>query len=105
MQEEMIETRASKKLRGIGEVDIYRLSGAQKETLQHLLSGCKKLAATELVRRHDNVLKIMAVEWGNKERLLPEKTKWYKERWEKRQLREEDRKKILWDWEHKMRTL
>ena len=48
----MIETGAWKKLRGIGEVDIYRLCGEQKETLQHLLSGSKKLATTEYIRRH-----------------------------------------------------
>lgn len=54
MQEQMIETRSWLKLRGIVEVDICRLCGEQKESLQHLLSGCKKLAATEYVRRHDN---------------------------------------------------
>ena len=53
MQEQMIETRAWKKLRGLGEIDICRLCGEQKETLQHLLSGFKKLAATEYVRRND----------------------------------------------------
>ena len=72
----MIETRAWMKLRGIGVVDICRMCGEQKESLQHLLSGCKKLAATEYIRRHDNALKIMAVEWGKKEGLLPEKTRW-----------------------------
>ena len=45
----MIETRAWKTLRGVGEVDICRLCGKQKETLQHLLSSSKKLAATEYV--------------------------------------------------------
>ena len=62
LQEQMTKTRAWKKLRGIGEVDICRLDGEQKETLQHLISGCKKLAATDYVRRHDNALKIMAAE-------------------------------------------
>ena len=46
----------------------------------------------------------MAVEWGKKEGLLLEKTRWYNKRWEKGHIREKDGKKILWDWEHKMRT-
>lgn len=33
------ETRGWKKLKGIGEVDIFRLCGEKKETLQHLSSG------------------------------------------------------------------
>ena len=31
--------------------------------MQHLLSGCKKLAGTEYLRRHDNTLKALAVKW------------------------------------------
>lgn len=53
MQVKMMETRARKKLRGLGKADICRVSGEQKETLQHLLSGSKKLVVTEYVRRHD----------------------------------------------------
>ena len=62
MQEQMIEIRAWKKLRRVAEVDVFRLWGEQKETLQHLLSGCKKLSATEYVRRNDSALKIVSVE-------------------------------------------
>ena len=66
----MVETRAWKKLRGMGETDVCRLCVEAKETtVQHLLSGCKKLAATEYLRRHDNALKILAVEWGKKKDL------------------------------------
>ena len=46
----------------------------------------------------------MEVEWGKKEGLLPEKTRWYNERQEKGHVIEKDGKKILWDWEHKMKT-
>ena len=64
MQEQMVETRAWKKLRGTGETDVCRLCGEANETVQHLLSRCKKLAATEYLRWHDNALKILAVERG-----------------------------------------
>ena len=104
MQEQMVETRVWKKIRGIGEVESCRLCGEQRETVHHLLSGCKIIAGTEYVRRHDNALKILAVEWGKKEGLISEKVLWYKEKWEKGQVIEKDGKKILWDWEHRMRT-
>ena len=104
MQEQMVENRVWKKIRGIGEVESCRLCGEQRETVQHLLSGCKIIAGTEYVRRHDNALKILAVEWGKKEGLISENVIWYKEKWEKGQVIEKDGKKILWDWEHRMRT-
>ena len=72
--------------------------------MQHLLSGCRKLAATEYVRRHDNALNIMVVKRAKKEGLLPEKTRWRHKRWEKGHLIEKDREKILWYCEHMMRT-
>ena len=53
MREQMIETRAWKNLRGIGEADICRLCGEEKETVQHLLSGFKKSAATEYMFTED----------------------------------------------------
>ena len=30
----------------------------------HLLSGCKKLAGTEYIKRHNNTLKVLAVKWA-----------------------------------------
>ena len=61
LQEQMIETKAWKKLRGLADEDKCRLCGAFRETVQHLLAGCKKLAGSEYVRRHDNALKVLAV--------------------------------------------
>ena len=61
--------------------DKCRLCGAFGETVQHLLAGCKKLARSEYVRRHDNALKVLAVHWANDNKLLPEGTKWYTETW------------------------
>lgn len=104
MLEQMVETKVWKKLRGNIENDSCRLCGDVRETVQHLLSGCKKIVATEYVRRHDNALKILAVEWGKKEGLLPKDAVWYKERWERGRVIEKNGKKILWDWEHRMRT-
>ena len=69
----MIETRAWKKIGGLIAEGMCRLCGEQRETMQHLLSGCKKLAGTEYRRRHDNTLKVLAAKWASESGLLPEK--------------------------------
>ncbi len=48
-------------MRGIMDLAGHRLCGAFRETVQHLLAGCKKLAGSEYVGRHDNALKVLAV--------------------------------------------
>lgn len=63
MQEQMVEMRA-----WISDSDSCRLCGEKKETVQQILAGCKKLAVIEYVRRHDNALKILAIEWGEERR-------------------------------------
>ena len=70
-----------------------------RKTVQHLLAGCKKLAGSEYVRRHDNALKVLAVHWAVDNKLLPEGTKWYTEIWEKGKVIENNGKKLYWDWE------
>ena len=84
--------------------DKCRLCGESRETVQHLLAGCKKIAGSEYVRRHDNALKVLAVQWAIDNGLLPEGTKWYTERWERGKVIENNGKKLFWDWEHRMRT-
>ena len=79
----MIETKAWKKLRGLADENKCRLCGAFRETVQHQLAGCKTLAGSEYVRRHDNALEVLAVHWVIDNKLLPEGTKWYTEICEK----------------------
>ena len=104
LQEQMIETRAWKKIRGLVECDKCRLCGEHRETVHHLLSGCKKLAGTEYVKRHNNTLKVLAVKWAVENGLLPEDTKWYTAKWESERVIVKDGKKLFWDWEHPVRT-
>ena len=76
----------------------------QKQTVQHLLAGYKKLASTEYFRRHNNALKVFAIRWAiNNGVLLPD-TKWWNEKWTKGRVIQRNGYKILWDWEHRMRT-
>ena len=76
LQEQMIETRAWKKIRGLVDNDKYRLCREHRETVQHLLPGCKELAGSEYVKRQDNTLKVPAVKWAIENGLLPEEIKW-----------------------------
>ena len=104
LQEQMIETKAWKKIRGLVDDDSCRLCGEHRETVQHLLSGCKKLAGTEYLKRHDNALKVLAVKWAIKNGMLPEDTKWYTVKWQRGTVLERNGQKLFWDWEHRMRT-
>ena len=56
------------------------------------------------IKRHDNTLKVLAVKWAIENGLLPEETKWYAVNWERGTVIENNRKKLDWDWEHRMRT-
>ena len=50
MHEQIVETMAWKKMRGLSDNDQCRLRRKQKETVHYLLAGCEKLASTEYVR-------------------------------------------------------
>ena len=75
-----------------------------RETVYHLLSGCKKLAGTEYVKLHNNTLKKLAVKRATENSLFPKDTKWYTTNWERGKVIEKDGKKLFWDWEHPIRT-
>ena len=44
----------------------------------------------------------MTAKWASENRLLPENVKWYREKWERRKVLENNGKKLYWDWEHWM---
>ena len=76
LQEQMIETRAWKKIRGLMKFDKRRLCSRHRKTVCHLLSGYKKLLGTEYVKQLNNILKELTVKWGVENGLLPEDTKY-----------------------------
>ena len=59
--EEMVETRAWKEFKGLTENSQCRLCKEQRETVQHLLAGCKILANSEYLARHNRALMEIAV--------------------------------------------
>ena len=63
MQEQMIETRGWKASRGLNvTTENCRLCDAYKKTVMHILSGCKVLAGSDYLKRHNNALMVLIVE-------------------------------------------
>ena len=80
MQEQMIETREWKASRGMNVTTEHcRLCDAYKETVMHILSGCKVLAGSAYLKWHNNALMVLIVEWAKQESLFPSDSVWYKQ--------------------------
>ena len=60
-----------------------RLCDAYKETVMHILSGCKALTGRDYLKRHNNALMILIVEWAEQESLLHSDSVCYKQKWSK----------------------
>ena len=76
------------------ESPLCRLCGKRSESVQHLVSGCEKLAQKEYKRRHDNVAK--KVHWDIcKKNKLDCKEKWYEHVPDG--VVENEEVKLLWD--------
>ena len=104
LQEQMVETKALKVSRGIADGgDMYRLCGSYRETVQHLLAGCQTLAGKEYLLRQNRALMVIAVTWAKRYELIDENAVWYNEKWEKGKILENDKGKLVWDFEYKMR--
>ena len=80
-----------------------RLCDTYKETVMHILSGCKVLARSDYLKRHNNALMVLTVEWAKQESLLPSDSVLYKQKWSKGAVFEKNGKKICWDFEFTMR--
>ena len=99
MIEQMVETRAWKEVRGLTENNQCRLCKEQRETVQHLLAGCKMLASSEYLARHNRALMVMAVAWAKEQNLLDQNVKWYQEKWKRGHVLENSQAKLVWDFE------
>ena len=54
-----------------------QLCGENRETLQHLFSGCKKQTGLEYVKSCNITLKGLVVKWAIEDGFLLDKIKWY----------------------------
>ena len=71
--------------------------------LEHLVAGCKDLANSEYLSRHNRALMILVVEWAKEYDLIRMDTVWYKERWERGTVPENGKAKLVWDFEFHLR--
>ena len=100
MLEHMVETRVWKAARGL--IEDGRCQ-EQVETVEHLVAGCKVLANTEYLTRHNRAMMIMAVAWAKEHELIKTDMTWYEERWKRGTVIENDKAKLLWDFEFNFR--
>ena len=103
MLEQMVETRSWKAVRSLIEDGRCRVCNEQSETMEHLVAGCKVLANSEYLLRHNRALMILAVEWAQEYDLIGTDMVWYKERWERGTVLENGKAKLFWDFEFHLR--
>ena len=103
MIEQMVETRGWKVARGLIEDGRCRLCREFSETVEHLVAGCKTIANSEYLSRHNRALMVMAIAWAKEYGLVGKETKWYKENWARGQVLENSNAKLVWDFEFNLR--
>ena len=52
------------------DTELCRLCGEVPEGVMHITSGCKMLASSEYITRHNNLLKILMVAWCKENELM-----------------------------------
>ena len=103
MMEQMAETRNWKRSRGLPvESNKCRVCGSYNENVQHILSGCKVLAGNEYLIRHNQTLMVFAVHWAKMKGLMVKDTRWYEEKWNSGNVLENERYKLIWDFQFKL---
>ena len=76
-----------------------RVCFQHSETVEHLVAGCQKLANSEYISRHNRVLMILAAAWAKGHGLIGQDVVWYEQRWDRGIVFENDRAKLVWDFE------
>ena len=99
MLEQMVETRSWKEARGLTDDGSCRICTQHSETVEHLVVGCTKLANSEHLTRHNQALMILAVAWAKQQELVSQEAIWYKQRWYRGTVPENDKAKLVWDFE------
>ena len=103
MLEQMVETRSWKQTRGLMEEGRCRVCFQHSETKEHLVGGCQKLANSEYLSRHNRALMILAVVCAKEHGLICQDVVWYEQRWDRGTVFENERAKIVWDFEFHLR--
>ena len=101
--EQMVETRSWKAARGLVQDGRCRVYHERDQTIEYLVAGCKVLANREYLSRHDRALMIMVFAWAKEYGLVSCDMVWYKERWERETVLENEKGKLVWDFEFHLR--
>ena len=80
-----------------------RLCNKYLESCEHLVAGCTNLANTEYINRHNRALMVLAVAWAKLYGLVGEDTVWYQQKWTRGTTFENDKVKLIWDFEYNLR--
>ena len=70
MLEQMVEAKSWKVARGITEDRRCRVCHEQNETVEYLVAGCKVLANSDNLARHNRAMMILAVTWAKEHELI-----------------------------------
>ena len=99
MLEQMVEMRSWKVAQGLIENGKCQVCHGEDETVEHLAAECTVLSNSEYLTRKNRVLMILGVTWGKEHRLIGADTVWYKKRWEQGIVLENDKAKLVWDFQ------
>ena len=75
----MVDTRSWKAARGLVQDVHCRVCHERDETIEHLVAGCKALANSEYLSRHNIALMVMEVAWAKEYELVGGDVVCYKE--------------------------
>ena len=96
IQEQAITTRYIKKhVHNTSDTDICRVCRIEKETIQHIVDGCRVLAPTKYLKRHDDLGKYVHALLCKKYDIIDEIPPWYL--YHPIDVIENEQAKILWN--------
>ena len=85
--------------RGLIENWRCRLCREFNETIENLVAGCKTIASSEYIARHNRASMLMAIAWAQEYELVGKEAKWYKENSARGHVLENSSAKLVWDFE------
>ena len=103
MLEQRVETRPWKVTQGLIEDGRCRVCHGYDETVEHPVAGCTALSNGKYLTRHNRVLIILAVIWVKEHKVIRAYIVWYKERWERGMVLENNKVKLMRDFQFNLR--
>ena len=103
MLEQKVEKKALEASRRLAKCIKCRLCCQQKETVENFFAGCKVFANSEYLTRCRELM-ILTISWAKKFHLVEKDgIKWYKQKWYRGYVLENDHAKLVWDSEFNLR--